>query len=256
MERELFVSEMFYSVQGEGITVGIPAFFIRLTGCNLLCGGWKHAKDFKLHDGATWACDTYSVWRRGTHYTFEQILEHLQQWQFLERTATGMAHIIFTGGEPLMKQQSIIAFVDWLVNSHPEYYKGNNFPTIEVETNATIVPSVQLDEIVTYWNTSPKLSNSGMPYEKRINEEALRYFVGKWKAIFKFVVSREQDWSEIKALISQGLVSREKIVLMPAGGSTLELDSSAKFTAELAKREGVRMCPRMHVNIWEKATGV
>lgn len=252
MEQELVISEMFYSVQGEGITVGIPAFFIRLTGCNLLCGGWAHAKDLNLHDGATWACDTFSVWKRGTRYTFEQVLEHLQKWNFLERTKNQSAHIIFTGGEPLLKQEGIASFVEWLVKTH--HY--TEYPIIEVETNCTLLPLPELEKIVSYWNVSPKLSNSGMPYEKRINIEALEAFNRSFKTIFKFVVDREQDWSEIKELMRLGVVSRDKIVLMPAGSSTVELFSSSKWTAELAKREGVRMCPRMHVNIWEQATGV
>jgi len=252
MEQELLISEMFYSVQGEGVTVGIPAFFIRMTGCNLLCGGWAHAKDFKLHDGATWACDTFSVWKRGKRYTFEQVVDHLQQWKFLELTANQQAHIIFTGGEPLMKQASLAQFTEWLVAK----YNFKQYPNIEVETNGTFVPMRELEDVVSFWNVSPKLANSGMPYEKRINPDALAYFNSNYKAIFKFVVDREQDWSEIKQLVALGLVDREKIVLMPAGSSTVELFSSAKWTAELAKREGVRMCPRMHVNIWEQATGV
>ena len=60
MERsdQIAVSEYFYSLQGEGITMGIPAFFIRLTGCNLMCGGKGVEKDGLMRDGATWICDT------------------------------------------------------------------------------------------------------------------------------------------------------------------------------------------------------
>ena len=252
MEQQLSISEMFYSVQGEGVTVGIPAFFIRFKGCNLLCGGWKHAKDFNLHDGATWACDTFAVWRKGKHYTYKEVVEHLQQWEFLERTKNQTAHIIFTGGEPFMRQEDILQFVEWLVKE----YGFEEYPQVEVETNGTFVPLKELDEVVTYWNVSPKLSNSGMEYEKRINEEALKFFSSNFKTIFKFVVGREQDWSEIKQLQKAGFVDLDKVVLMPAGSSTVELYSSAKWTAELAKREAVRMCPRMHVHIWEQTTGV
>ena len=39
-ERQaLKLSEGFYSVQAEGVTTGIPAYFVRLEGCNLICGG-------------------------------------------------------------------------------------------------------------------------------------------------------------------------------------------------------------------------
>ncbi len=36
---KLAVSEVFYSIQGEGITTGVPSVFVRLGGCNLMCGG-------------------------------------------------------------------------------------------------------------------------------------------------------------------------------------------------------------------------
>ena len=61
----LIVSEYFYSIQGEGKTMGVPSVFIRLTACNLMCGGRGTEKDFKLHNGATWRCDSIEVWRKG-----------------------------------------------------------------------------------------------------------------------------------------------------------------------------------------------
>jgi len=59
------ISEHFYSLQGEGKTMGVPAIFVRLQACNLLCGGYGTQKDGKLHDGATWRCDTLDVWTKG-----------------------------------------------------------------------------------------------------------------------------------------------------------------------------------------------
>ena len=82
MEKHLIIAEDFYSVQGEGPTTGVPAYFIRLRDCNLTCGAssvkLKEIKDagegntdsgsFKgdLHEEgkATWTCDTLPVWAR------------------------------------------------------------------------------------------------------------------------------------------------------------------------------------------------
>ena len=58
--NHLLVSEVFYSLQGEGSTMGIPAVFLRLSGCNLLC------------DGA-WRCDTIEVWQKGHKTEFEDV---------------------------------------------------------------------------------------------------------------------------------------------------------------------------------------
>ena len=55
---KLAISEVFYSIQGEGITSGYPAVFVRLGGCNLMCGGMGTQFDKELHNNATWRCDT------------------------------------------------------------------------------------------------------------------------------------------------------------------------------------------------------
>ena len=78
-DQKIAVSEFFYSLQGEGRTMGIPAVFLRLTGCNLMCGGYGVEKDGILRDGATWVCDTIAVWIKGTTYTFEDLTELMKQ---------------------------------------------------------------------------------------------------------------------------------------------------------------------------------
>ena len=51
---KLAISEIFFSIQGEGKTVGIPSVFVRLGGCNLICGGEGTQNDKKLHNNAKW----------------------------------------------------------------------------------------------------------------------------------------------------------------------------------------------------------
>jgi 7-carboxy-7-deazaguanine synthase len=78
--REQFrVSEIFYSIQGEGTRAGMPCVFVRLQGCKLRC---------------VW-CDTpYALERRGGEVmTGEQILERVRSY--------GCRFVEFTGGEPL-----------------------------------------------------------------------------------------------------------------------------------------------------------
>ena len=60
----LNISEQFYSIQGEGRTVGVPALFLRLQGCNLTCGGKKTVLTGNKQDGASWRCDTIEVWTK------------------------------------------------------------------------------------------------------------------------------------------------------------------------------------------------
>lgn len=253
MDSTLRISEMFYSIQGEGITTGIPAFFIRFSACNLLCGGLGTDEDKQLHDGATWRCDTIEVWKKGKMWYFPMIVEKLQlEYNFIGRLKRG-AHIVFTGGEPMMQQERIVEFIQYLKKE----FKIT--PFIEVETNGTIIPTGLMVLHVNQWNVSPKLSNSGMPVNKRYNREVISCISSlqrdKKSVMFKFVVSDEKDWNEIEEYFLD-IIPRHQIVIMPAASTIEELHSRLPLLVELCKRETVRFCDRLHVEIWNQLTGV
>lgn len=233
MENTLIVAETFYSLQGEGITSGMPAVFLRLGGCNLNC---------------TW-CDTVEVWKHGKAKKFEDVF-NAEQWQALERGA----NLIITGGEPLLHQSAIVNFLDWLTCNMIDRAPGSaNW--IEIETNGTILPLVELDLVVDQYNVSPKLSNSNEPASKRINEVALIYFATTGKSQFKFVVAKEDEELEIIMDFLPYLNSSIPI-LMPAGATQEELSVTRPIVAEICKRMHWRFTDRMHVSIWNKKTGV
>ncbi len=250
-EQKIAVSEFFYSLQGEGRTMGIPAVFLRLTGCNLMCGGYGVEKDGILRDNATWVCDTIAVWMKGTTYHFEELISLMnEKIDFIKLLKKGV-HLVITGGEPLLQQKRILAFLEFLE-------KGFDCcPIVEIETNATFIPITELDQRVHYWNTSPKLKNSGMPENERINEASLHFFVNNDKTMSKFVISNSSDWEEICTdFIEKGLVKKEHIVLMPAADSLELLLSQNKLVAEICIANQLRMCTRLHVEIWNQLTGV
>ncbi|MFM8982025.1 MAG: 7-carboxy-7-deazaguanine synthase QueE, partial [Spartobacteria bacterium] len=76
----MLISEIFYSVQGEGELTGVPSVFIRTSGCNLRC---------------RW-CDTpYASWNpEGTEMSIDQILAEVEKHP--------AAHVVLTGGEPVV----------------------------------------------------------------------------------------------------------------------------------------------------------
>ncbi|MFO7869619.1 MAG: 7-carboxy-7-deazaguanine synthase QueE [Bacteroidales bacterium] len=78
--QTLPIVEMFYSIQGEGFHTGKPAYFIRLGGCNVLCG-W---------------CDVKESWNPDKHpqKTIPEIADEV-----LLHPAKS---VVLTGGEPLM----------------------------------------------------------------------------------------------------------------------------------------------------------
>src|SRR5258708_25525769 len=83
--RSVNISEIFYSVQGEGMLTGVPSVFVRTSGCNLRC---------------VW-CDTpYTSWSpEGTEMSLEEILAAVRQYPG--------RHAVVTGGEPMIAPQIV-----------------------------------------------------------------------------------------------------------------------------------------------------
>jgi 7-carboxy-7-deazaguanine synthase len=240
---KLSISEVFYSIQGEGPTTGYPAVFVRLGGCNLMCGGEGTQRDGKLHDGATWRCDTIEVWMKSRAKQFNEILPN----DCKEAIRKG-ANLIVTGGEPLMQQPNVIEFI--------KYVRGNYNPNcyVEIETNGSIEPRQDLTNLVNQWNCSPKLANSGMPLLKTYNTTAIAT-LNKYNTAFKFVLTTDKDWEEVKKFYLD-IVDINKVWLMPSGSSQEELINSKEIVAEIAKNNYLKFTNRLHIEIWNKKTGV
>lgn len=230
-KTHLQISEKFYSIQGEGKTIGVPAVFIRLGGCNLLC------------KSDSWICDSIEVWKKSNKVNFEDVLTV----EMINALQNG-AHLVFTGGEPMLHQNSIFEFIQWY---HSVYEK---IPFVEIETNGTIVPNYGLIHFVNQWNVSPKLSNSGETLERRFNPSALGQLGATKRAIFKFVVSEEKDIEEIFDYIDY--IDRKNIYLMPAGEDQELLNSKRLLVVEMCKKYGFNYSERLHIIIWNEKTGV
>ncbi|MHA3054181.1 7-carboxy-7-deazaguanine synthase QueE [Acinetobacter sp. ANC 4633] len=85
----LRITEIFYSLQGEANTAGLPTVFIRLTGCPLRCT----------------YCDTTYSFEGGDRWSLDKIIETAQAYQ--------TPYICVTGGEPLV-QPNCITLLDRL----------------------------------------------------------------------------------------------------------------------------------------------
>ena len=102
----LSLSESFYSVQCEGATTGYPAYFIRLKGCNLMCGGKGGSL---VEEGkATWWCDSEAVWRQGKKTDIQVLIDDWKREGILEWVLEGRVHLVWTGGEPTLKRHKKI----------------------------------------------------------------------------------------------------------------------------------------------------
>src|SRR5262245_3474404 len=124
--------EIFATVQGEGTTAGVPSVFVRLAECNLRCS-WCDTK-------YTWDWNTYDRMRETIALAIDEIAARV-----LEIAGPGIRNAIFTGGEPLLQQDELAVLATRL--------RQDGF-RIEVETNATIMPSEALAACVDQWNAS------------------------------------------------------------------------------------------------------
>ena len=241
--KKIAISEVFYSIQGEGKTVGIPSVFVRLGGCNLMCGGMGTQFDGELHNGAEFRCDTVEVWMKATAKEVQEILPQ----DCIDAIKNG-AHVILTGGEPTMQQGALEEFIKYIRHN---IYENAYF---EVETNGTIMPSEFLFEQINLWNCSPKLRNSGMDNSMTYKPEVIKE-LNNQNTIFKFVVNSDKEWEEIERDYLP-IVDREKIYLMPAGENQELLNENKQRVVELAKEKYLNFTTRLHIEIWNKKTGV
>lgn len=275
---KLLISSDFYSVQGEGISSGIPSYFVRLGVCNLSCGMSRKqlneiTKAQELEDGeifvgdlqakgkATWTCDSTSQWAwRGEDKDFQYLIDRWKEQGIYEDIRNGTIHIIWTGGEPTIKQhqQAIVNFTDyWTDLDVTETDDTNYSPYYEIETNGTIVIGDELFKLLDQINCSPKLSNSGMTAKQRIVPEAIERIMQHNNYQFKFVISTEEDVNEMfRDFIVPFDIPLRNVVCMPGLDSQTDFHERTQFVLEMAKKYKFRGLTRLHISAWDKTLNV
>ena len=219
-EPTLRVSEIFASIQGEGVSAGTPSVFVRLQGCRV---------------GCTW-CDTKYSWdqHHGEAMTLEALLDRIKD--------AATPNVVVTGGEPL-EHPALVPLVKGI--------KALGL-RVELETAGTQPPP---DLPVDQWNVSLKLAHSGVPVARRLRPDAIERFreLGAW---FKFVVADEADLDEVLALQARYGLPTERILLMPLGMRREEQQVLMPRVIEWCRRHGFRFSPRLHILIWGPRRGV
>jgi len=238
----LIICETFYSIQGEGKNIGKPAIFLRLTNCNLNCYGNIS------NQGLT--CDSKKLWLKGEEKKFAQIIAVWQKNGWLEKLKNG-AHLVITGGEPLLQQNALKNFIEYFLKS----YKFK--PFIEIETNGTILPNKNLYVCVSQFNVSPKLTNSGNELSLRYKTNIIKFFATNQKCFFKFVIATKNDTEEVFLnYINPFKINKKKVYLMPAGQTQKELITINDMVIELCKEHGLNFSPRLHIMLWGNKAGM
>ncbi len=231
----MLVSEIFHSIQGEGLLVGVPSVFVRFSGCNLRC---------------TW-CDTpYASWEPvGETMTQADILARMESFSGRVR------HAVLTGGEPMVAS-GIREFAaelrrrDWHVT---------------LETAGTIAP----DEIACdLASLSPKLRHStpeagrieeawiSRHESRRLQPAVLAEWIRDYEVQLKFVIAAEADLPEIHELLAKlPPVPADRILLMPEGITSEDILARAPLVTGLCKQFGYRYCDRLHIHLYGNTRG-
>jgi organic radical activating enzyme len=249
------ISEMFGPViQGEGISAGVPSFFLRMANCSLMCGG--HNGELVKSGLAKWHCDSEKIWRQGTEKTPQEIVAFFEERGELQRILTGKTHVILTGGEPCLPTnlKAIKELIDYINDEYPL-----NSAYYEMETSGTRYAPTDdfFDTYIDQVNCSAKIQNSGMPKAMRVIPRALGQLTKHKNFWWKIVVAEEGDWDEFMADYGQWIPEDlSNVILMPAGSDIEELVPTSQVAWNLATKHNVRMCGRLQVSAWRLTTGV
>ena len=276
------VSELFYSLQGEGRFVGVPSVFLRTYGCNFTCAGFgcrPGEKSTGADDVAEvvhmynsfldlplveTGCDSYASWHPAFKHLSPTVTTEDLVDQMLELTPNGMwtqnngnnVHLVITGGEPLLGWQR--AYEELL--SHPGMADLKN---ITFETNGTQALHADFKLYLIKWaqevpgrevtfSVSAKLSASGETWEDAIKPEIVSSYQEYGHTYLKFVVETVEHVDEavraVDAFRADGFTG--VVYLMPQGGLQGNYEQNLRSIADICVERGFNLSPRLHCSIW------
>jgi len=247
----MYLVESFYSIQGEGKLVGIPSVFFRFGGCNLRCPNWG---EYFFKGKKVFGCDSvFAVNSKLFKQDWKEIKdtkELIDIYQDLTKELDFTPAVVLTGGEPLLY---------W---DNPHFYNFIEFlleqgSLITIETNGTI--EIDFSNYPAYkeviFSLSVKLSNSGEPYEKRVNKKALDAIIQNTPhSFFKFTLDKGliefRAYEEIMEIVQD--YEGVEIFCMPLGDRLEVLKRNDKAVAEFCMIYGFVYSDRLQVRLWNR----
>lgn len=277
---KLKVSELFYSVQGEGRYMGVPSVFLRVFGCNFKCDGFgmpkgdksverfavdgEKFKSYKLLPLVSTGCDSYASWDpRFKHLSpvldTDTIVDTITD--LLPAKRWKDEHLVITGGEPLLGWQR--AYPDLLSHDNMRGLQELTF-----ETNGTQMLDSELSNYLIDWkrhrvmhsltfSVSPKLSISGESWEDAICPDVVAQYYNTGYTYLKFVVATKEDAEEAEEAVNEYRKKGFKgpVYLMPCGGVERLYSLNNRNVAELAMQKGWRYSDRLQVPLFKNEWG-
>lgn len=279
------ISELFYSIQGEGRYMGVPSVFLRTFGCNFTCDGFgmprgektneRHAVDAKLYKSyrelplVSSGCDSYASWdprfkHLSPRISVDGIAEAIKN--VLPFKEWRDEHLVITGGEPLLGWQKMYP----KLLSHPFM---DNLKEITFETNGTQKLKPELVDFLYDWtegdmwgtrsyesvtfSVSAKLSVSGEKRERAIRPDVVCQYQESGHVYLKFVIASQEDMDEVLEVTE--LYRREgftgNVYVMPVGGVESVYSLNNRQVANFAMQHGLRYSDRLQVPLFKNEWG-
>lgn len=281
--QKLKISELFYSIQGEGRYMGVPSVFLRTFGCNFKCAGFgmpkgelseerigvarfiDFYKDYKSLPLVSTGCDSYASWdpafrHLSPYYNTDEIvvkiIESLPHKRWVDE------HLVITGGEPLLGWQR--AYPELL--SYPEMI---SLKELTFETNGTQPLHEDFKKFLqTQWHkqkgietltfsVSAKLSSSGEKREDAICPEVVREYELYGHTYLKFVIATNEDVEEVLDVVNiyrkNGFMGN--VYVMPVGGTEKVYSLNNRQVAKMAMQHGLRYSDRLQVPLFKNEWG-
>ena len=277
------ISELFYSIQGEGKYMGVPSIFLRTFGCNFTCDGFGMPRgeksqgriniaalnnfepytNYKELPLVSTGCDSYASWDPqfkdlSPMLTSEAIVDRIME--IIPHDEWRDEHLVITGGEPLLGWQR--AYPDLLNNPKMKALKEITF-----ETNGTQKLTPEFKGYLAKWNSevgkeltfsvSAKLPCSGEKWEDAICPEVVCEYEEVGTAYLKFVIATEQDFADAECAIAAFRKAGFKghVYLMPVGGVESVYALNNKAVAIMAMNAGLRYSDRLQVPLFKNEWG-
>ncbi len=173
----LIVNEIFYSIQGETTTAGLPSVFVRLTGCNLNCT----------------YCDSRRARSEGTAMETDAIISAIERYPCAD-------HVTITGGEPLLQNNTLVLARDIIDRGW----------RLQIETNGSILLKDVPEKARKIIDVKTPSSGEADSFEMR----NLKYLAAGDE--IKFVIATDEDYEYSKDFIHKYLKKGSTVNFSPA----------------------------------------
>ncbi len=188
----LKVNEIYYSVQGESTSAGLPCIFVRLTYCNLRCT----------------YCDTEYAFYEGKDLSIKQIIDKVRSYD------CNLVEV--TGGEPLMQEDSYLLLHKLCEEGFEVLLEtGGSLPIKEVDKRVKLIMDF-------------KCPSSGM--QKKNLYENINYL--KQNDELKFVIGNREDYEWSKNIIKEYQLSEKFEILFSTVFEELKPETLVKWILE------------------------